>query len=489
MDRINEGVKMKIGKQKFTLIAWTLCCVLAGFSAAAFLGPVSAPLAQTTPGPQGMPPSFTSLAKQASPSVVNISTVKMIKGRGQIPLPFGPDDPFRDFFERFFKDQVPRDYKQQSLGTGFIIDKEGHILTNNHVVERADEIKVRLADEEDFTARIIGRDPKTDIALIKIDSDKPFSPLPLGDSDKIEVGEWVIAIGNPFGLGNTVTAGIVSAKYRYIGAGSYDNFIQTDASINPGNSGGPLLNTAGEVIGINTAIYSQSGGSVGIGFATPINMAKDLLPQLKKGKVVRGWLGVMIQKITPDLKNKLDLKDDKGALVADVSSGGPADKAGIQRGDVIIAFNGKQIKESTDLPYIVGSTPVGKTVPVEVIRKGRTKTFQVKIGELKEEKEAEAVTEAKPRLGMTVEEITPEAAKNYRLSETRGLVVVDVESNSPADDAGLKEGDIILEVDQKQITDSEEFNRKMESYNPGDTILFLVKRQNATVYLTLKVPK
>jgi serine protease Do len=488
----DDGVKMRTNKprlKKFILISWTLACMLAGFTAAAVLDPVSAPAAQITPGLQGMPCSFSSLAKQASPSVVNISTVKVIKGRGQIPLPFGPDDPFRDFFERFFRDQMPRDYRQQSLGTGFIIDREGYILTNNHVVEKADEIKVRLADEEDFTARIVGRDSKTDIALIKIDSDKPFSPLPLGDSDKIEVGDWVIAIGNPFGLGNTVTAGIVSAKYRYIGAGSYDNFIQTDASINPGNSGGPLLNTAGEVIGINTAIYSQSGGSIGIGFATPINMVKDLLPQLKKGKVVRGWLGVMIQKITPDLKDKLGLKDEKGALVADVSSGGPADKAGIQRGDVIVVFNGKQVKESADLPYIVGSTPVGKTVPVEVIRKGQMKTFQVKIGELKEEKEAEAVTEAKPSLGMTVEQITPELAKDYGLSETRGLVVVDVGNNSPAEDAGLKEGDIILEVDQKRITDLGEFNRKMESYKPGDTILFLVKRPTATAYLTLKVPK
>jgi serine protease Do len=475
--------------KKFILIAWTLACLLGGFSVAAFFGPVSALAAQTFTGVQGVPASFASLARQASPSVVNINTVKMVRGRGQLPLPFGPNDPFRDFFERYFRDQIPRDYKQQNLGTGFIIDKEGYILTNNHVVERADEIRVRLADDEDFTARVIGRDSKTDIALIKIDSVKPFNPLPLGDSDNLEVGDWVVAIGNPFGLGNTVTAGIVSAKYRYIGAGSYDNYIQTDASINPGNSGGPLLNTAGEVIGINTAIYSQSGGSIGIGFAIPINMAKDLLPQLKKGKVVRGWLGVMIQKITPELKNKLDLKDERGALVADVSSGGPADKAGIQRGDVILTFDGKQVKESTDLPYMVGSTPVGKTVRVEVIRKGQEKTFQVKIGELKEESESEAVAEAKPRLGMTVEEITPDLAESYRLSESRGLIVVDVESNSPADDAGLKEGDMILEVDQKQIVDLGEFNRKMESYKPGDTILLLVKRTNASLYLTLKVPK
>ncbi len=482
-------MRKKAFSKKSVIAAWTVACLMAGFGVAAFFGPVSSLSAQTAPGAREVPASFSSLAKQASPSVVNISTVKMIKGRGQFPMPFGPNDPFRDFFERYFRDQMPRDYRQQSLGTGFIIDKEGYILTNNHVVEKADEINVKLSDDKEFNAKVIARDPKTDIALIKIDADRPFSPLTLGDSDKLEVGEWVVAIGNPFGLGNTVTAGIVSAKYRYIGAGSYDNFIQTDASINPGNSGGPLLNTAGEVIGINTAIYSQSGGSIGIGFAIPINMVKDLLPQLKKGKVVRGWLGVMIQKITPELKNKLDLKDDKGALVGDVSSGGPADKAGIQRGDVITTFDGREVKDSTDLPYMVASTPVGKNVPVEVIRKGQKRSFQVKIGELKEEKEAAVLAEVKPKLGMTVEEITPEVAKNYRLSETRGLVVVDVESNSPADDAGLREGDIILEVDQKQVADLGGFNRRIESYKPGDTILLLVKRPSATVYLTLKVPK
>jgi serine protease Do len=472
---------------KWTIVAWTLACIIVSYGLATLMDPVSAPGAQTAALTQGAPFSFSPLAKQASPSVVNISTVKVVKGRGQIPIPFGQNDPFRDFFDRFFKDQMPKDFKQQSLGTGFIIDKDGFILTNNHVVEKADEIKVKLSDEREMIAKVIGRDPKTDIALIKVDSDKPFTPLLMGDSDRLDVGEWVVAIGNPFGLGNTVTAGIVSAKYRHLGAGSYDNFIQTDASINPGNSGGPLLNTSGEVIGINTAIFSQSGGSIGIGFAIPINMAKDLLPQLKRGKVVRGWLGVMIQKITPELKEKLDLKDDKGALVADVSGGGPAAKAGIQRGDVIVAFDGKPVKDSTELPYMVGSTAVGKSVAVDLLRKGQKKTLQVKIGELKEEKETEAASETKPRLGMTVEEITPDIMKNYRLSESSGLVVVDVESGSPAAEAGLKEGDVILEVDQKPVKALDEFNQKMESYKQGDTSLLLVKRGEATVFLTLKV--
>ncbi|UCH08968.1 MAG: trypsin-like peptidase domain-containing protein, partial [Deltaproteobacteria bacterium] len=304
--------------RKTIIVAWSLFFLIAGFSIATLFDPISGPEAQTSPVAPVAPGSFSQLAKNASPSVVNISTVKVVKGGGQIPSPFGPDDPFREFFERFFGERAPKDFKQRSLGTGFIIDKEGFILTNNHVVEGTDEITVTLADKTEFVAKIIGRDPKTDLALIRIESDQVLPALPLGDSDKLEVGDWVMAIGNPYGLGHTVTAGIVSAKYRQIGAGTYENFIQTDASINPGNSGGPLLDTTGKVIGVNTLIFSQSGGSVGIGFAIPINMAKDLLPQLKEGKVVRGWLGVVIQPVTPELKDKLKLSTEKGALVADV---------------------------------------------------------------------------------------------------------------------------------------------------------------------------
>jgi len=473
--------------KKTPIVVWTLCCLLLGFAAATLLDPVSAPKAQTSTLLPAAPGSFSQLAKKASPSVVNIRTVKVMKGMGRSPMPFNQKDQFRDFFERFLRDKMPKDFKQRSLGTGFIIDKDGFILTNNHVVERADEIKVKLSDEREFTAKIIGRDPKTDLALIRIEGARNLTPLPLGDSDKLEVGDWVVAIGNPFGLGNTVTAGIVSAKYRQIGAGSYDNFIQTDASINPGNSGGPLLNSAGEVIGINTAIYSQGGGSVGIGFAIPVNMAKDLLPQLKKGKVVRGWLGVMIQNITSALKDKLRLKDEKGALVADVTADGPAEKAGLKRGDVIVSFDGKKIKETHDLPYIVGSTPVGKKVEVEVIRKGVKKSFTVKLGELKGEKETQVLSEARPNLGLTIKEITPELAKNLRLSETSGLVVFQVKDNSPAAEAGIRPGDIILEVDQGPVMDIEQFSRKIETYKSGDTILFLIKRRGATLYLTVKV--
>ena len=464
--------------RKTTIIAWTLFCLIY---------PLSTPEAQTAATVAAIPGSFSQLAKEASPSVVNISTVKVIKGRERAPLPFGPNDPFREFFDRFFGDQLPKDFRQRSLGSGFIIDKEGLILTNNHVVEKTDEIKVTLADKREFRAKIIGRDPKTDLALIRIEADTPLEPLPLGDSEKLDVGDWVIAIGNPFGLGHTVTAGIVSAKFRQLGTGSYDNFIQTDASINPGNSGGPLLNTVGEVVGINSAIFTQTGGSVGIGFAIPINMAKDLLPQLKKGKVVRGWLGVLIQKITPELKDKLDLKDEKGALVADVVSDGPAEKAGLKRGDVIVSFDGKDIEEMNQLPYVVASTPVGKSVTVELIRKGKKIALQVEVGELKEETEPPVVAEAGPNLGLTLKEITPELASNYRLSVTSGLVVVQVEANSPAAEAGIAPGDIILEVDQESVKSLSQFNKKMGSYTAGDTILLLINRRGSTLYITLKI--
>lgn len=443
---------------------------------------------------QLIPRSFSDIAQKARPSVVNVSTTQVIKSWtfGQRPFqsPFGDNDPFGDFFERFFGDRMPKDYRTNSLGSGFIIDKEGYILTNNHMVESADEVKVIFSDKREFKAEIIGRDPKTDLALIKIDGAKDLEPLTLGDSEKLDVGDWVVAIGNPYGLENTVTAGIVSAKYRQIGTSSYDNYIQTDASINRGNSGGPLLNTQGEVIGINTAIFSQTGGSIGIGFAIPINTAKDLLPQLKKGKVVRAWLGVMIQSITQDLKDALSLKNINGALVADVTKDGPAEKAGFKRGDVIVAFDGKEIKESNDLPLIVSTTPVGKKVDVDILRDGKKMTLQAKLGELPGEEEpaiAGRETPSGPDLGISVQELTPELARRYGISDTSGLVVVKVDSNSAAYEANLRVGDVILEVDKEQMKDIKQFNRKIERYKAGDKILFLVKREGSTLYLTLKV--
>jgi len=482
-----------MNRSRHRLRMWVLFWMTLGFLGATLLLPESALRAQTSPVLPSAPGSFSKLVKKARRSVVNISTVKTITGGMAHPFSFGgpsgPNDPLKDFFDRFFGDRMPKDFKQKNLGSGFIIDEDGFILTNNHVVEKADEITVKLADGESFIAKVIGRDPKTDLALIRIEADHTLKPLPMGDSDKLEVGDWVIAMGNPFGLDNTVTAGIVSAKYRHIGAGPYENFIQTDASINPGNSGGPLLNTDGEVIGINTVIFSRTGGSIGIGFAIPINMAKQILAQLKEGKVVRGWLGVMIQKITPELKNKLDLKNLKGALVADVTSGGPAEKAGIHRGDVIVSFDRKKIDEMKDLPYIVASTPIGNTVPVAVIRKGHERVFEVTIGELKEDKKRieETETTAKQRFGMRVEKLTAQLAKDLGLSETEGLVIVQVDGGSPAAEAGLRPGDIILELDQSPVEDPADFLEKIKRYQEGDTILFLIKRGDSTLYVTLKV--
>lgn len=430
--------------------------------------------------------SFSRLVKNASPSVVNISAVRVIKPPAQSPFPFGSGDPLKEFFEKFFKEQMPGEYRHSSLGTGFIIDKDGHILTNNHVVDQTMDIRVKLADDREYPAKIIGRDPLTDLALIHITPDQSLKPLALGNSDSVNVGDWVIAIGNPYGLGNTVTAGIVSAKYRQIGAGVYDNFIQTDTPINPGNSGGPLLNMAGEVIGINTAIFSETGGSVGIGFVIPINMAKEYLPQLRKGKVIRGWIGVMIQKITPELKTKLNLIDEKGALVSDVLEGGPADRAGIQRGDVIISFAGKMIETSNELPFVVASTPVGKVVTVVVIRKRQKMTFQLETGEL-EGAEYVVPSESSPNLGMVLQQLTPELTQKFDLPQKSGLLVLQVDNNSAAGEAGLLPGDIIIEVDQTPVADLDEFNRIVEGLTGGDTVLFLVDRGGTTIYITLRI--
>jgi len=473
----NNPVRIPLIPGRF-LSAWVIIAVLLVMGSSESFSSMNA----TTPFG-----SFSHLVKIANPSVVNISTVKIIKEEREGQTPFGPNDPMRDFFERYFGGQIPKKYKQTNLGTGFIIDPKGFILTNNHVVEQTDEIRVRTADGKEFAAKIVGRDPMTDLALIRIKSDTPFIPLILGDSNRLEVGDWVVAIGNPFGLGNTVTAGIVSAKYRQIGAGAYDNFIQTDTPINLGNSGGPLLNTNGEVIGINTAIFSQSGGSVGIGFAIPINMVKDLLPQLKKGKVIRGWIGVTIQRITPELKNKLNLPDEKGALVSDVDSKGPADESGIKRGDVIVSFDNKPIRESRELPYIVASTPLGKTVFVEVIRHREKMRTEVKVGEYKIEEEYQEESNAQTSFGMTLQEITPELAEQYELAETGGLIIVNVESNSPAAEADLRSGDIILEVDQIPVISITVFNRKIQQYKRGDTILFLINREGSTLFLTLTI--
>jgi len=441
-------------------------------------------------------PNFVELAKRVKPGVVNISTTKVIKGGGRVfrhfSPPFREQDPFRDFFgedffERFFGGVPQRDYVQRSLGSGFIIDREGHIITNNHVIEGASEIRIRLSTEKEFEAEVIGRDPKTDIALIKIKSWKDLPVVELGDSDKLEIGEWVMAIGNPFGLSHTVTVGIVSAKGRVIGSGPYDDFVQTDASINPGNSGGPLFNINGEVVGINTAIVAAGQG---IGFAIPINVAKEIIPQLKKkGKVTRGGIGVYVQKLTPDLAKSFGLEKSKGALVADVIPGSAAEAGGIRRGDVIIKFDGKEIDEMNELPRVVASTPVGKEVEVGILREGKPLTLKLKVGELKDEAPAPTVEKAKVEMGMSVQEITPEIARQLRLSEPSGVVVSQVEAGSPADEAGIQRGDVIREVNGQVIRKLSDYRAALERVKKGEIVRVLVKRGERNLYMAIRSSK
>ncbi len=438
--------------------------------------------------PQGLP-NFIDLAKELRPAVVNIST-SQVGGGGQqsSPSPFGEEDPFSEFWRRFFGDPLPRGpfRRQKSLGSGFVLDREGYILTNNHVVESGDKIIVRLSDEKEFEAKLVGRDAKTDIAVIKIDVEIDLATAPLGNSDELEVGEWVLAIGNPFGLEHSVTAGIVSAKGRNIGAGPYDNFIQTDASINPGNSGGPLINLRGEVVGINTAIFSRGGGNIGIGFAIPINLVKELLPQLKsKGKVTRGWLGVVIQGVTPAIAESLGMDEARGALVANVSSDGPAEGAGVQIGDVIIEFGGQRIKESNDLPIIVARTAVSKEVSVVVLRDGKEVKLSVTIGELKEE-EVLASAKGKGDLGLTVQRVTPQIADSLGLDRAEGVVITMVELGSPAEEAGLRRRDVILEIDRKSIRKLSDYQKAIAKIKKGKGVLFLVRRGETTLFLALK---
>lgn len=430
-------------------------------------------------------PDFAELVKRVKPAVVNISTSQVIKERPLFPhSPFGPKDPFEEFMEKFFGEIPRREFRQRSLGSGVIINKEGYILTNNHVIENATEITVILSDEEEYEAKKIGSDPKTDLALIKINPHRDLAVAPLGDSDKLEIGEWVIAIGNPYGLGHTVTAGIVSAKGRALGFGPYDSFIQTDASINPGNSGGPLINMRGEVVGINTAILAAAQG---IGFAIPINLAKDILPQLKeKGKVTRGWLGVMIQKVTPELAKSFGLEKPRGALVSDIIEGSPAEKAGIKKGDIILEFNRIPIKEWNELPAIVARTSPGKNVEIKILRQGKELTIPVTIGELREE--PIAVQKGKREdLGLSLQEITPEISRELGMKAESGLLVVGVEPGSPADDAGFRKGDIIKEINHRPVKKLKDYKEIVGKVKPSETILFYVKRGSGSIYIAVRM--
>jgi serine protease Do len=436
-----------------------------------------------------VPANFSDLAEKVRPGVVNIQVVKTVKN-ADFGFPFSSRNPFGDFFGPFSDENPHRGPEQQGVGSGFVISSDGYILTNNHVVDEANQIKIKLADGKEYDAKVVGRDSKTDLALLKAEGVSGLQPLQLGDSDSLKVGNWVVAIGSPFGLEQTVTAGIVSAKGRVIGSGPYDNFIQTDASINPGNSGGPLLNTEGEVIGINTAIFSQSGGNVGIGFAIPVNMAKEIVPQLKdKGHVTRGWLGVGIQKVTPELAKSFGLKEEKGALVSQVAKGGPADKGGIETGDVIIEFDGKQVADSNDLPRMVAPLPVGKTVSVKILRGGNVVDREVKIGQLEEQKEEVANASTRKPLGMTVQNITPEIAKGLGLKSESGILVASVVPGSQAAKADIRSGDVIQQVNKKPVKNVEDFKQKIENAKDQETMLLLIQRGENTLFAALTPAK
>ncbi|HEX7126625.1 MAG TPA: DegQ family serine endoprotease [Thermodesulfobacteriota bacterium] len=431
-------------------------------------------------------PSFVSLARAIENSVVNVQvrskTPETRPGRQTPPFPFGPGpNPFG--VPRTPRSPIPR----QGLGSGFIVSEDGYILTNNHVVEDAEEVKVRLRDEREFTARIIGRDPKTDLALIKIDvPDTKLPAVTFGDSDRLEVGEWVLAVGNPFGLDHSVTAGIISAKGRVIGAGPYDEFLQTDASINPGNSGGPLVNMRGEVVGISTAIVAQGQG---VGFAIPINIAKSLLPQLRdKGSVSRGWLGIVIQRLTPELARGFNVPEDRGALVADVMKGSPAEKGGLKRGDVVVSFNGDEIKEVTDLTRRVAAAPIGSEAKVTVIRDGQRVELPITLGEMPNETQQASVEEepsSRP-LGMALQELTPELARQLEIDEESGVVVTDVDQDSPAARAGIQEGDVIQEVNRRRVATVADVEAALSAAQGAQPVLVLVKRDDGAFYLPIE---
>lgn len=438
--------------------------------------------------------SLSPLVKELSPSVVNISTTSVSKsGARSFQSPFGNrgDDPFDDFFEKFFGDSPQREFKRQGLGTGFIYSEDGYIVTNNHVVERATDIKVLLQNGDSYPAEVIGTDPKSDLALLKIEPDTKLPAVKFGDSDTLEIGDWVLAIGNPFGLGHTVTAGIISAKGRSLGLGSYDDFIQTDAAINPGNSGGPLFNFDGELIGVNTAIIA---GGQGIGFAIPVNMTKNVVTQLKDGgKVVRGWIGVYVQQVTPEIAESLDLNDDEGALVADVTEGGPAAQAGVKRGDIIVELNGNKIEEMSDLPKLVADYTPGTNTKLKVIRDGKEKALNIKLGELPEQgtqlSSRASDEDTEQSLGIIVQDITPQIQNRLGLESPSGVVITNVNPNSPASESGLSRGDVILEVNKKQITNLDDYRKQIDAAEKGKSILFLIQHGTNTTYVPIQPEK
>ncbi len=431
-------------------------------------------------------PSFADLVSKLKPAVVNISTTNKVKARSPFFSPFDDNHPFEEYFKKFFDMPEEKEYKQKGLGTGFIISEDGFVVTNNHVVDKADDIEVILEDGDKYEAKVVGKDPKTDLALLKIEAEKKLPFVEFGDSDKSKIGDWVIAIGNPFGLGHTVTAGIISAKGRILGIGNYDDFIQTDAPINPGNSGGPLFNLNGKVVGVNTAIIARGQG---LGFSIPVNLTKQIIDQIKdSGKVVRGWLGISIQKITPEIAEVIGVEEGQGVLVADIMDKSPAEKGGLERGDIILEYDGEIIKEVSDLTGKVALTMPGEKANLKIIRNKKTSEMQIEIGEFPEDdKVAEKPLEPKQKFGLAVIDITPQIAGRFGLESTEGVIVSSVGMGSAAAEAGFQRGDIIIEINKEKIANVDQYNAKMDKIGKGNSALFLVKRANTTVYIALKI--
>jgi len=451
--------------------------------------------------PKVVMPSLRSLAQELSPAVVNIRTTKLVNQKDlykQFRSPGGGLDPFEEFFNKFFESMPEKETEQKSLGSGFIISPDGYILTNEHVVAGAEKILVSLSDKREYDAKVIGRDDKTDIALIKIENGgKPLPAAKLGNSDPLEIGDWVMAIGNPFGLGHTVTVGIVSAKARIIGAGPYDNFIQTDAAINPGNSGGPLIDMKGQVIGINTAIVAAGQG---IGFAIPINMAKEILPELRAtGQVTRGWLGVGIQEVSPEIARAVGLKEVRGAMVNVVYPGDPADKAGVKKGDIILAVNGQAIKTPFDLTHLIATLKPGSKIAITVWREKRELTLATKLEKRSDEHVAELgvpqeeggskeTKETKDSLGLSLKDITPEIAQRLKLEDAKGVLVTGVDPKGAAGDSDIKKGDVIKEVNRQEVGGTSDYLKALKGLKKGDTVLLRVVRDGRPFYMAIDIP-
>jgi serine protease Do len=456
---------------------------------------------------RGAPESFADLADKLLPTVVNISSTQVVRAEGRGPdIPQAPPgSPFGDMFRDFFNRNpqgAPR--RASSLGSGFIIDRSGLVVTNNHVIDGADEITVTLSDDSQHTAELIGRDPKTDLALLKIDAGRDLPFVPWGNSTAARVGDWVVAIGNPFGLGGTVTAGIISARQRDINQGPYDSFLQTDASINRGNSGGPMFNLDGEVIGVNTAIFSPTGGSVGVGFAIPSAIAERVIAQLRDfGQTRRGWLGVRIQTVTDEIAESIGLDSARGALVSSVSEGGPAEKSGIEAGDVILTFDGKPVDSMRELPRIVAETDIGKSVPVEVWRDERRQTIAVQVGELEEEVPVLASTgprgdatepeeAAIDALGVTATSITDQMRQQFSLpDDLRGVVITRVDPGSAAAEKSLLPGDVIVEVSQEEVSTPGQIAEKIREAKDSNrsSVLLKINRNGDRRFVAVRIDR